>query len=696
MACSKPYVFYEQQIEMSNRILSAFTSGEGELYGILLAQMQSGKSGTYFHLALEAIHRGFFEKVYIICGSRDTALREQTKDGLKASIESYTKDLFRTWCNDGMDPIEALELREQKIQVLVASVQVNWNQELKDVTICDKCLIINDESHTAQSKCNIPFKEFWKKNKLAACLHGDFSALRIRDIRVLSVSATSFSECVENQKVSIGMDIQEGTHLSTKNVFIMDPGPTYMGVSKFLSSGNIHFESEPISEKTNGDHLCSVLLNEKYAKKYCLVRTARATLDADLVKSIADRSGVIYKEVYGDKIKDSLGFLSNAPRHTTLVHICGIARMGQELDKTHIGFVYEQSKDPAIDTLLQGLLGRACGHNTNPDVDIFISSKREREVRDYGAAVNLSETECLTEFAKIRPALNVKASAGRKHTSGDTIIDKNRKFWRKMIPLKFPYSLLRKDVSKITHQQILAVFKEHPELIEGNPDKQFIMEELEKPDYSECMGNRWLGKPAYKDRGTAINLDAAISKGERSTDWFTNVVCDHETPDVVPFTVLQSEDRTEVYFIGFSPNEKMTQTLWKNQLGMNNTLKKCNYNPAYVVVTESGKKIHNVNGGQLIVFPKETAENDVLFHEELSKAVQRSKENPLVQCEVTSIYCNGAKEFKGIRLCNRVFDQGKIDDITKKIETEYSIKIKYTKTRGPQPTGYYQFSSISW
>ena len=41
---------------------------------------------------------------------------------------------------------------------LKKSIQVYWNQELKDVNVCDNSIIINDESHTAQSKVNIPYK----------------------------------------------------------------------------------------------------------------------------------------------------------------------------------------------------------------------------------------------------------------------------------------------------------------------------------------------------------------------------------------------------------------------------------------------------------------------------------------------------------------------------------------------------------
>ena len=177
--------------------------------------------------------------------------------------------------------------------------------------------------------------------------------------------------------------------------------------------------------------------------------------------------------------------------------------MGQELDKTHIGFVYEQSKNPAIDTLLQGLLGRVCGHNANPHIDIYVSAKREREVREYATAVELSAEECVARFSRIGPALNIKSGDGHKHTCGDTIKDLSNGFWRKMIPIKFPYSLLGRgfDTREITHNDLLNLFRENPELLEDNPDKQFIMTELDAPRSS--LSNRDLSKKSYVSRNTA-------------------------------------------------------------------------------------------------------------------------------------------------------------------------------------------------
>ena len=677
---------------MSDKILSAFTLDEGELYGILIAQMQSGKSGTYFRLALESVHRDLFGSVYIICGSRDTALRAQTKAGLEGAIETFCTEKASGY----------FEVREMMMKFKKA-IKVYWNQDLSEVSISDKCLIINDESHTAQSKSNIPFKEFWKKNGLSACLHGDFSVLRERDVRVLSVSATSFSECVENQRVSLGISSSWIVNLSEKNVFIMEPGDTYTGVADFLRSENIIFAAQPVNEKTNGRHLREILRDTKYAGKYCIVRTRRADLDTELVRDIAECSDVAYKSIHCGT-DDNLEFLSTAPRNTKLIHICGKFRMGQELDKTHIGFVYEQSKTPQIDTLLQGLLGRVCGHNANPEVDIFVSAKREREVREYATAVSLSDTECMAAFAKIRPALNVKSGGGGKHTCGDTVQDKSGKFWDKMVPVKFDKNLMEKGFTNedpfAKRQRVFLssnlhnLFTDHPDLLQEPSDREFILRELSNPKHS-IPQVRDLCAKSYGPRGLATSLDEAHRTGTRSTNQFTNVVCEHEFSEVTPFTILTSKESNMVYFIGYSPSS-MSKSEWDNKMGLNNTLKKCNFNPAHVAVTETGRKIQNVNGGQLIVFPRETSTNTVMFCEELRNSVRRSREIPGAQKEITSLWCNGSKEFKGIRLCKLNYTQENVDEITKQIESEFTIKIKFSKTRGRQPSAWFQYSSISW
>jgi hypothetical protein len=696
------YTFYDQQIAMSDRIMHAFTSGDGELYAILLAQMQSGKSGTYLRLALESIHRGIFKKVYIICGSRDTTLREQTRVNLLEAIDSF---------------VEEKNIGVRELRNIETSIKVSWNQDLKKLKVDDNSIIINDESHTAQSKGNIPFKEFWVKNGLEKCLFGNFTDLASRNIRVLSVSATSFSECVQNQRVTLGMDTDCDVPLSTKNFFIMDPGPSYTGVGDFLREGKLHFESQPISEETMGVHLQQVLIDPKYVGKYCIVRTARAELDAPLVeritKSITDTGiRVDYQPVYGDTIKyhkpiddveilDSLEFLRIKPRHTTLVHICGTARMGLVLNKAHIGFVYEQSKNPAIDTLLQGLLGRVCGHGANLDVDIYIPVSRMADVEQYVQAVESPEDSKVL-LAQMSPALNVKGCGGGKHTIGHTVKDKSGKFWKKMVPIKFPYAMFEQgfDHREITHSDLNNLFEDNPEILSTNPDKEFILKELNNPVHSDSISVRNLGEKSYKVRGTSKNLDTAIRNHTRCTDWFTNIVHHHHTNDVKAFTILYHRSSPkDVYFIGFSPDSEMTDEVWETRVKMASTTDKCNYNP-HSITTESGQDIQNFNGAQMFLFPKETTSVSDSFSTHLRLAIERSIVNPEgVERSITSIWCMKKNKYMGIRLYKNVFTKEVIHAIKIDLEQSFGVKITFTtsgKLNSNLDKPYIRYSSISW
>ena len=141
----------------------------------------------------------------------------------------------------------------------------------------------------------------------------------------------------------------------------------------------------------------------------------------------------------------------------------------------------------------------------------------------------------------------------------------------------------------------------------------------------------------------------------------------------------------------------MTEELWNSRMGMKDTLKKCNYNPAHVIVTENKKKVQNVNGGQLIQFPQETSTNEVELHKHLREAIIRSIQNPCVEKEIASLWCDQDKSYKGIRLYKNVFTQEMIDAVKSKLDDEFQgIKVKFIKGKGRQSAEYFRFSSISW
>ena len=670
------------------------------MYAILLAQMQSGKSGTYLRIALECILLGTFKKVHIICGSRDTTLREQTEDNLREAIDSFAEEK-----NIGVRDLRNLE----------SSIKVTWNQDLKKIDEKDMekdILIINDESHTAQSKDNIPFKEFWVKHGLEKCLFGDFTDLISRNIGVLSVSATSFSECVQNQRVTLGMETDCEVRLSAKNVFIMDPGPTYTGVGDFFRADKIRFESEPISEETVGFHLQRALMDPKYIGKYCIVRTARAELDAPLVERItksitASGIRVDYQPVYGDTIKvhkaidgvkipDSLEFLSIKPRHTTLVHICGTARMGLVLDKTHLGFVYEQSKSPAIDTLLQGLLGRVCGHGANLDVDIYIPASRMDDVLQYIEAVESTPEDSKVLLAQMSPALNVKkgCGGGGKHTIGHTMVDKDGKFWKELIPVKFSmehFSQIAQSEWKWLTIQKLDL--DNPEILRDNPDR------------TDILKNMYVSPTRHSAESISVAAPIRIPEMERCIasrkryNWCPSHITSHTTDRVKSISFISSAENSDVYLVGYVRDHEMTSEIWGTRVKMASTLDKCNYNPNSIT-TETGQEIQNFNGAQMFLFPKETSSGVESFSSNLRQAIERSIGSPDgAERAITSIWCIKKMKFVGIRLYKDVFTQAVINGIKVNLDREYGIKLTFTtsgKWNSNPEKPYFRFSSISW
>ena len=81
--------FYPNQIECAENIIQMFKT---MWYVMLLAQMQSGKTGSFLYVALKLIHSGVIGKVLIISGNRETALRRQCEhdkdDAINGQIEA--------------------------------------------------------------------------------------------------------------------------------------------------------------------------------------------------------------------------------------------------------------------------------------------------------------------------------------------------------------------------------------------------------------------------------------------------------------------------------------------------------------------------------------------------------------------------------------------------------------------------------
>ena len=660
--------FYKQQINTSGKIREAFSNNP---YVILLAQMQSGKSGTYLHCACDMIHQQLCDNVLIISGVSDTTLREQTKNDLENARDEFAMSKY---------PCDARECKKLEIQ-LKEKIVIHWGTGIKNIkNEIENTLIIVDECHYAQSKDNILYKKFTDLG-IEQCLYGDFSSLNQNNIKILDVSATPFSELIENANKP---DIEK------KKIIIMKPGDgneelgtnPYIGVIKFHNTNKIVYEANQITS-ISYQHIKTTLSKDKYNNKYCIVRTARADKDEEMMRAIARETDCEYINIFGGVGEDCFKFLETKPEKKTLVHICGKCRMGQVLEKKFIGMVYESSEKANVDTLLQGLLGRMCGYHLNIDVDIYISKKWKEEIIKYISYVD--ENEKPDNIVQIAPAMNVKPMRSNKHY-GDIVPDKDDNLWIKIVPIKFKLDQIefdgeRQNVDNVKAYDLENLFTDYPEVIDRNQDKEKIRDSLTKNYNPENKIYR------RNNNGNPLHFDDAIDKKNRYNGNLNANIRNLKTEKVKQFTL--NRFTTDIYLTGYVRyyGEKPVETP--------EVQKKCNYTTFQMEINPD-EPVEN-NGGQLICFPVDTIDNLDIFEIKLEECINRTQKNhkTYIAGALKGIYSNNTND-NGIRLNKRNFNEISIQTIIKNIQQNCKVKITMEKFRGRKPENYYKYKSITW
>ena len=709
-------VFHENQIRTAEQIILEFPDNR---FSVLLAQMQSGKTGTYLYVALECVKRELVDRVVILCGSSDTSLRAQLNQDLEIALTTYLQET---------DPDGNLPRR---LTDKFADINVFFSQDLKDIReITERTLIIHDESHMAQSKNNVPYKRFYKENGLSGALLGDFRALVEKDIYILGISATPFSEIVSNKKVEMdtwtaeerGIIQQEGIELGVKRFHFMTPGADYIGVTDLLSCGAVQFTADPIA--SDGCERIGEILREgkaKYDKKYLVIRTHCAEKDADVMRTLASSNGYDYRSVFGQakqgqaqsnvKAKDAQGtkigleFMEEAPFRGCVIHICGRFRMGQVVPKQHIAMVYEQSKNPNADTILQGLVGRMCGYRAggaHTDVDIFVSPMAEDLIRVYERAWSTGEMDVLSEITK---ALNL---GGTKRRNGGDIVQRTRdgvsQRFIKTVPIKFTLDQLERGFegeakfSGITAESLYHLFTElQPDIIAGNADKDTILHTLDVLSRGIVEDGRETNKPHLNKEQTRPEYrekyEEALTEGTRM-----NFTTYGATSDIRLSVYGGGADRV-CYLLAFVPYDPAIHPPESVEIAAVDP--KCNYVPWKDVALEDGSIVENVNGGQLIEFSINTANDPVLLQQSLREAILRTTVghetfNPAFRKSITSLFDGRINDYEGIRLDKDIYSVEKIEEIKRDLETELAVTIVFKKSRGRQPKDYHKYASISW
>ena len=339
----------QEALHAGSTILEEF---EDKRYGLLTAQMQSGKTTTYYFVAAEMIRLGKVEHVIIFSGNAEKELKEQTE---VTAARKFGR-MYRKWLRENEIEMDD-EMDERVTDIInVSRISVVWGPThlAKYCGETRNTLYIWDESHFAQ---NAEMKPASFIAKIAASGDGNKYFLQERNNYFLSVSATPFSE-VSN--------IFHGEQ--DKFVAHLEAGEGYHSVEKMLDTGCIiGFSDWRVCLDEN-----MKLRNAQSNKKYAIVRLWKKDIEEG--EQIARRNGWIVQHHNADNRFD-IDLMKDEPKENTVIFLKGMFRMGKEVDKSHVDFCIESSKDSKTDVVLQGLLGRMCGYHSFTGVRVFLNNK---------------------------------------------------------------------------------------------------------------------------------------------------------------------------------------------------------------------------------------------------------------------------------------------------------------------------------
>lgn len=312
----------------------------------LVAPMQSGKTSTYFDVAIDALNNGIVKNIVIFSGNRETMLRKQTMDSVS------------------------------KNELLKDVTEVVWGPELKKYNpdIFTNTLYIWDESHYGQSD------EQEVDNFCSKCGICPLGLDSFQSVYYLSVSATPFSEVI---------DVQEEE--SKKMVIFQKPNNNYFGIKQMIENDLIQTFDD---YSTKMEELVRELSASPIPKigVFRLREDGKGENKLTILRRICDNYKVsckLYDKDAGDE--ELTNAIETKPTKSRVIIIKGKLKMGKTIkDKRNVMFCMETAKKSNSDTLLQGLMGRFCGYEDkkngrylNKKVKFYIHENNKNGPSEY-------------------------------------------------------------------------------------------------------------------------------------------------------------------------------------------------------------------------------------------------------------------------------------------------------------------------
>jgi hypothetical protein len=348
------------------------------------------------------------------------------------------------------------------------------------------------------------------------------------------------------------------------------------------------------------------------------------------------------------------------------------------------------------------------GNGAHTDVDIYVSMTAEELVCKYSDAW---QGGAMDELSTVTRAMNL---GGVKRRNGGIIKeDGYGNQWIMTVPVKFSFEDLDEEgvsFRKITPEHLLVLLQRNkPELIADNPDKEEILKLLRdcakvtpenQPSSSYLHHN---GKrPSWEE--DISNLDHAICSSKRLniSHYTSKDIKNLNQPVKVRFSPISvygsGKCEGHCYLMGYVPYNPDFHGLICEELAQVDP--KCNYIPSMPQM-EDGSELDDVNGGQIIKFSVDTADDPESLEKELEQAILRTIEDYPTYIEgatraIHSLFDNKTRLYEGIRLDKEIYTEETIQSIKDSLDRKYSVSLVFKKSRGRQPKDQIKYASISW
>ena len=673
-------MFYKNQIESAKNIMNIFSKNT-VFWVLLCAEMQSGKTGTYIFLAFEMLRTERVEYVIVINGNNEKELREQLHKDFKSYLSSYLRYLARHIYLEEEDYLID-EIKDK----IIKRFAVKFGHELTTGSdrITDNSLIVWDESHYAQYNTNRPSKYF-HKNKIEAT--GNPEYLKERNIHILSVSATPFSEYSDIEWLN-----------QYKEVFHMKPGVGYIGVKDFYKNNYI------IGFDDKEEKLKDILKHsDKNSKKYGIIRLT--SNDDEKFSKICVDNGWIVKH-YNNEVKDiiSIDSLEVEPDCNTAIFIKEMCRLGKVVPKKYISFMMESNSIKTnTDTLLQGLPGRACGYNKCiSDIRIYIHNNFFK--------TDTSGDNEITKFLKFMEGEKKSVSKAKNLLS--ILPTKSDVVWHSAVPIKIPNYIGSEDDDKnktrdeyMPYREAVRISFKNGDIENYNSEEQIseIKKQVENIDNVIFRVRKITGKN-IDGKALPITYAKVPETLVLKKPFILGNGCGFESNDSENIIMLCYIFTTDAFEdIGIRQNDAFlicrTKSVNIEECNINRTTKKETF--SRTLNFESSETIANTDSYSLSIKP-ETCSNIDLMYEEIEYFIKLSEKSANTARYITSNKDAFSSKWDGILVTDEVFlsllKNGEIYNKIKNNNPKLKIKLKVHKAVGKQvrEKNMIRLTKISW